>query len=64
MITDAHSTCGVRHKPLSMADLTRNDHAARDNFTLPYGRAERIGSREQLCVTQNLARILGLVMVT
>ena len=47
-----------------MEELTRNDHAVRDNFTLPYGRAECIGSREQLCVTQNLARILGLVMVT
>ena len=64
MITDAHSTRGVRQRRLSMEELTRNDHAVRDNFTLPYGRAECIGSREQLCVTQNLARILGLVMVT
>ena len=47
-----------------MAELTRNDHAVRDNFTLPYGHAECIGSREQLCATQNPARLLGLVMVT
>ena len=47
-----------------MEELTRNYHPVRDNFTLPYGRAECIGSREQLCVTQNVARILELVMVT
>ena len=64
MITDARSTCGVRQRRLYMEELTRNYHPVRDNFTPPYGRAECIGSREQLCVTQNLARILGLVMVT
>ena len=58
------NTCDACHNKLSITEATSNLTAVRDNLTLAYGRAQVIGSREQLFVTQNLARILGLVMVT